>query len=89
MFADAGSNSSQEFLASDVFRHVADVATDELHGIAAVGTPQTMAQLALGCAAIDDGNEISGDDDAVLAFHLGVLGNESLFYDLHDEDKVR
>ena len=67
---------------------MADVAADELHGIAAVGAPQTMAQLALGCAAIDDGNEISGDDDAVLAFHLGVLGNECLFYDLHDGDKV-
>ncbi len=48
-----------------------------------------MTQLALGCAAIDDGYEVSGDDDAVLAFHFGILGYEGLFYDLHDRDKVR
>ena len=48
-----------------------------------------MTQLALGCAAIDDSNEASGDDDAVLAFHFGILGYEGLFYDLHDRDKVR
>ena len=89
MFANAGCDTTYKLLASDVFGHAADVAADELHGIAAIGAPHAMTQLALGCAAIDDGYEVSGDDDAVLAFHFGILGYEGLFYDLHDRDKVR
>ena len=42
-----------------------------------------MAVLALGSAAVDDSNEVSGDDDAVLVFLLWVLGDAVLLDNLH------
>ena len=47
-----------------------------------------MTVVALRRAAINDSYEIICDDDAVLAFLLGVLGDDALFYNLHG-DKVR
>ena len=85
MTAEVGRDTAQELVACGGFGHTADVAADELHGVAPVGTPQAMAQLALRGAAVDDGYEVSGDDDAVLAFLLGVLGDEGLFDDLHGD----
>jgi len=89
VLADIGRNASQELVAADGLRHALDVAADELHGIAAIGAEQAVAIVALGGAAVDDGNEVRGDDDAVLAFALWVLGDEGLFDDLHDRDRVR
>lgn len=81
--ANVRCDTAEKLLASDVLWHVPDVACRQLHGIAAIGPQQTVAVLALGGAAVDDGYKVSGDDDSVLAFLFGVLGDEGLFYDSH------
>ena len=42
-----------------------------------------MAILALRCATINDSYEVIVYDYSVLAFLLGVLGDDALFYYLH------
>ena len=80
---------THKILKCGVFWHVTNVVAHQFHGIAAITTEETVTVLRLAGRAIDDGYEVSGDDDAVLAFHFGILGYEGLFYDLHDRDKVR
>ena len=88
MLADVGGDTTEKLLAGGGLGHAADVAADQLHGVTAVAAQQAVAQQALRRAAVDDGYEVSGDDDAVLAFRLWVLGDEALFYDLHSGDIV-
>ena len=89
MLADVGRDAAEKLLAGGGLGHAADVAADQLHGVTAVAAQQAVAQQALRRAAVDDGYEVSGDDDSVLAFRLWVLGDEYLFYNLHGVDKVR
>ena len=42
-----------------------------------------MVIVRLGRRTIDDSNEVVSDDDAVLAFLLGILGDNVLFYYFH------
>ena len=88
MLADIGRHTTHELLAGRRLRHVADVARNQQHGIAPIAVQPTVTVVALRRAAVDDSNEIICDDDAVLAFLLGVLGDDALFYNLHG-DKVR
>ena len=66
-----------------VLRHVADVATGQLHGVAAIAAEQAVAILRLAGRTIDDGNEVICDDDSVLAFLRGILWDESLLDNFH------
>ena len=66
-------------------RHAADVAADEAHGVLSVAVQKTVATIGLRGGAVDDGNKVRGDDDAVLAFLCGVLRDDGLLYDGHDE----
>ena len=83
MTSDAASDPTKELIAGGVLAYLTDVAADEFHGISAVRVEEGMAVLALGSTAINDGHEVSGDDDAVLVFLLWVLGDAVFLYDFH------
>ena len=83
VFADVGGDATEKLFAGGILRHLADIAADEQHGIAPVGVEQAVPVVGLRRAAVDDGNEVIGYDDAVLAFLSGILGDEGLFEDLH------
>ena len=81
--ADDARGSKTELVARGLLRHAADILTDELHGVAAVAHPSVVATLGLGGGAIDDGDEVIGDDDSVLACPLGALCDQALLDDIH------
>ena len=81
--ADDARGSDAELVARDVLGHVPDIATDELHGVASIAHRAVMASLGLRGGAVDDGYEIIGDDDSVLACLLGTLCDLTLFDDFH------
>lgn len=83
MFTNVGRNTLHELRASRLFRHLADIMTDEQHRIASVAVEQTMAILRFTGGTIDDGYKVICDDDAVLAFLSGVLGYAVLFDYFH------
>ena len=81
--ADDARGSKTELVARGLLRHAADILTDELHGVAAVAHPSVVATLGLGGRAVDDGDEVTGDDDSVLACPLGALCDQALLDDIH------
>ena len=72
-----------ELPTADVGWHAADITAHDLHGIAPIAHPRTMAALGLGGGAVDDGDEVICDDDSVLAFLRGALRNDALLEDFH------
>ena len=88
MLADVCRHTTHEFLAGGRLRHATNIARHQQHSITPIAMQPTMTVVALRRATINDCYEIICDDDAVLAFLLGVLGDDVLFYNLH-EDKVR
>jgi len=66
-----------------VLWHVTNVTAHQLHGIATITAEETVTILRLAGRAIDDGNKIICDDDAVLAFLRGILGDEGLLDYFH------
>ena len=83
MLADISRHTTQELFARGGLGHLADITCRQVHGIATIGAKQAMAILGLRCAAVDDSYEVICYDDAVLAFLLGVLADDGLFYNLH------
>ena len=83
MFSDGFGDSFAELLAGHVGGGFTYKVGNDTHGIAAVGVETAVAVGRLGGGAIDDGNEIIGDDDSVLAFLLLVFRDEVLFDDGH------
>ena len=83
MLADVCRDTATECLAADVLRGMTQIAADQLHTLAAVGTEEAVTELTLGGAAVDDGNEVIGDDDSVLALFLWAFGRQVLFDNLH------
>ncbi len=83
MLADISRDTTEEGFAGGVLGHLANITCCQLHGITAIGAKQTVTILSLRCAAVDDSDKIIGYDDAVLAFLLGVLADDGLFYNLH------
>ena len=83
VLANVSCNTTQKSLARRVLRHVADVATGQLHGVTAIAAEQAVAILRLAGRTIDDGNEVICDDDSVLAFLRGILWDESLLDNFH------
>ncbi len=83
MSADIGGDAGEELLAGGGLRHAADEALGELHGIAAVGAEEAVAVVGFRGAAVDDSDEVRGDDDSVLAFLFWILRDESLFDNFH------
>ena len=82
-FADDARGSETELVARGLLGHATDIAADQLHGIAPVAHPAIVATLGLGGGAVDDGDEVIGDDDSVLACLLWALGDQALFDDIH------
>ena len=66
-----------------VGRHLADKARDDLHGIAAIAHQEGVTVGGFRGRTVDDGNEVTCDDEAVLAFLLGVLCDQALLDDIH------
>lgn len=83
MTIDMGSNTSAELVAADVGRHTTNVLADKLHGITAIAHPRTMTAASFGGAAVNDGNEVICDDEAVLVFPFWVLRYAALFDNFH------
>jgi hypothetical protein len=59
------------------------VAADKLHAVASVGAEEAKAAVGLRRGAVDDGNIVACDDNAVLAFLYRTLGDNALFDDFH------
>ena len=72
-----------ELMAGGVLLHIADDLRDDLHRIPAVGTEKAVAAVGLAGGTVDDGYEVSGYDDSVLAFLLGVFRYDALLLDFH------
>ena len=72
-----------ELMARCVGRHLPDKTADDGHRIAAIRHAGTPLACGLRSGAVDDGDEVICDDDAVLAFLSGVLRNEALLDDFH------
>ena len=84
MLSNISCYATEKALARRVLRHAANVAGDQLHGIAPIAAKKAVTMLRLRRGAIDDGYEIICDDDSVLAFHLWILRDEVLFDNLHE-----
>ena len=67
----------------DISRHLANITRDDLHGIAAVAHQKGVTTGGLRGGTVDDGDEVTCDDEAVLAFLLGVLGDQAFFDYFH------
>ena len=83
VFADVSRDALHKLRAGNVFRHLADITTDQQHRIASIAIEQTVAILRLAGRTVDNGYEVICDDDSVLAFLRGVLRDEALLDDLH------
>ena len=71
-------------MTSHLFGGMTQVAAYQPHRLSAIAAEDAMAIVCLRGRAVDDGDEVRGDEDAVLAFSLGILRDEALFDDLHD-----
>ena len=83
MTAQRTGNTNTELMAAGVGRHLTNITTDELHGIAAIAHKGAMATLGFGRAAVDNGNKIRSYDDSVLAFLAGAFRYDALFENFH------
>ena len=83
VFSDRFCNFFAELLARHVGGGFTDKVGNDAHGIAAVGAGATVAVGRLGSGAIDDGNVVFSDDDAVLAFLRGILWDKGLLDNFH------
>ena len=92
--AYGGGGQRAELVAGNVALHLADDGGDGEHGQLAVAvattgdckSPPALAVAAAGAlrgGTIDDGDEVRGDDDSVLASPFRVFGDEGLFLDGH------
>ena len=76
-------DTNAELVARHVGWHLPDIAADQQHGVAAVAHGRAMATMGLGGTAVDDCDEIIGDDDPVLAFLRGAFRYDALLEDFH------
>ena len=76
-------NPHTELMATGICRHTTDISANQQHRIAAVADPGDVFSKCLGSAAVDNGNKVICDDQAVFAFLCGALRNDTLFYYLH------
>jgi len=83
VLADVCRNPTKERFAVCCLRHLLNIACHQQHSVAAIAVEPTVTILALRCAAVNDSNEVIVYDYSVLAFLLGVLGDDALFYYLH------
>ncbi len=84
MFTYVGGDSSEKGLTRDALGHSADIPADQLHSQSTVGAEQAVPVSRLCRRPVDDGDEVRGYDDAVLAFLFRVFRNEALLDDCHD-----
>ena len=83
MFFDSTGSANTELMARGVGRHLADIACNDFHRIATVTHQQGVAVGGFRGGAVDDSDEVTCDDETVLAFLLGVLGDLVLLDDGH------
>ena len=88
MFADDLRGTDAELMAAGIGGHATDVAADELHGVTAIARPGTMVARGLRRAAVDNGNEVICDDQAVFAFLRGTFRDDALLENLHIWDSL-
>ena len=83
MFSNVSGNPATELRAGRRLRHTTDVFCHELHAIASVRAEETQLSTTLARTTVDDGDEVIGDDDAVLALSLRAFGDEGMFDYFH------
>lgn len=83
MLSNRIGHTSQELFTCYILGHAGNVTADELHGISSVRPEQAVMIVRFRGTAINDSNEVICYDDSVLAFLLGILGDESLLYYFH------
>ena len=84
MPAHASGDLLTEPVAGDVLRHLLQTLGHGEHGMAPVGVNEAVAVRGFAGRAVDDGDEVVSDDDAVLAFPVWAFGNDCLLDDLHE-----
>lgn len=80
---DGRSDAIAELVTGESALGMAYIAADKLHAVASVGAEEAEAAVGLRCGAVDDGNIVACDDDAILAFLCRTLGDNALFDDFH------
>ncbi len=80
---DGRSDAIAELVTGESSLGMAYIAADKLHAVASVGAEEAEAAVGLRCGAVDDGNIVACDDDAILAFLCRTLGDNALFDDFH------
>ena len=83
MLVDGSSDAKTKLMTGRVCRHFADISRDDLHGIASITHQQRVMAGGFGCRPVDNGDEITCDDESVLAFLFGVLRDQALLDDSH------
>ena len=83
MLVDGSGDAKTKLMTGRVCRHFADISRDNLHGIASITHQQRVMAGGFGCRPVDNGDEITCDDESVLAFLFGVLRDQALLDDLH------
>ena len=83
LLLDGGGDPTTKLCRSGRRRHLFYISADDGGGIASVAHPPRQTAIGLACAAVDDGDEVSGDDDCVLWFLFRVFAYYLLFYDFH------
>ena len=86
LLADLFSDTQTEIVTRYAFWGFANILPNEFHGIAPITIKETVTTIGLRGRAVNDCNEIVSDDDAVLAFLLGIFRYDDLFYYLHMND---
>ena len=81
--ADGCRGAEAELVARDIGRHLRDEPGGDLHRVLAIALAAMEAAGGLRGGAVDDGDEVICDDQAVFAFPCGVLRNEALLDDCH------
>ena len=72
-----------ELMTGVLRRHAADISGNDMHSILAVAHKRMEATFGFRSGSVDNGNEITCDDETVLAFLLGVLRYEALLDNIH------
>ena len=83
MFSDSTGGTNTELMTGDVGWHFADIVCNDLHGKAAIAHHKRVTAGGFRGGTVYNSDEITCDNETVLAFLLGVLGDLVLLDDGH------
>ena len=83
MLIDSAGDTQTELMTGRVSRHLTNIARNDLHSIATITHQKGVTMGSLRGGSVDHSDEVTCDDETVLAFLLGVLRYEALLDNLH------